>query len=152
MTTEPQNPEIEEDVIQEEESSMIRVHENVLSAIVKRTTLGVDGVVRLADGSFIDNIAEMVGRKNFDRAISVDMGESSVKRIELRIVVEIGKFIPDVAKKVQTEIVKEIAFMTGMKVECIDVTVTDVDNYPEPETELETVNAEEAGDTAEKDI
>ncbi len=128
MTTENEIPEEELNV------SAVRVHENVLSVIVRKAALSVEGVLRLSDVGVIDSLAEIVGaRKMFDRSILIEMGESSVKRIEIRIVVENGYYIPAVAKALQLKVLGEITDMTGMAVDAIDITVTDVDDRPAPE-------------------
>ncbi len=112
-------------------ANAIRVHENVLSTIVRKAALSVEGVLRLSDVGVIDSLAEIVGaRKMFDRSILIDMGESSVKHIEIRIVAEYGCYIPDVAENIQKKVIAEITDMTGMKVDALDVTVTDVDERP----------------------
>lgn len=103
------------------------VHESVLSAIVKRAACSVDGVLRLAGGNFVDNLVEIVGsRKMFERSIVIEMLNDAV-RIEVRIIVEYGKFIPDVASAVRKAILEEISGMTGMPVDSLDILVTDVD-------------------------
>ena len=61
------------------ESGVIRVHESVVSSIVRKAVLGINGVLRFAGNSLVDNIAEFVGSKSMlDRAISIEMGENSV--------------------------------------------------------------------------
>lgn len=120
----------------EESDGLIRVHESVLSLLVKRSTATVDGVIRLAESSIVDSLAEMVGnRKSFDHSITIVMGEKSVA-IEVRIVVEYGKFIPDVAKNVQKTVMEDIESMTGMTVERIDVLVCDVDDKDKDKDEF----------------
>ncbi len=133
MTVEKEIPEEELNV------SAVRVHENVLSVIVRKAALSVEGVLRLSDVGVIDSLAEIVGaRKMFDRSILIEMGENSVKRIELRIVVENGYYIPAVAKALQLKVLGEITDMTGMTVDTLDVTVTDVDDRPAPEPAAES--------------
>ena len=50
----------------------IRLHENVISSIVRKAACSVEGVVRLAGSTLVDNIAEIVGSKRIhDRSILV---------------------------------------------------------------------------------
>lgn len=126
MNTEKQ---ITEKIIPEENSTIgtVCVHESVLSAIIKKAACSVKGVTRLAGGSFVDNLVEIAGpRKLFERSIAIEILNKAV-RIEVRIVVEYGKFIPAVAAAVRKTILREINVMTGMNIENLDVIVMDVD-------------------------
>ncbi|MBE6405518.1 MAG: Asp23/Gls24 family envelope stress response protein [Lentisphaerae bacterium] len=105
----------------------IRVHESVVSSIVRKSVLNTEGVVRFAGNSFVDNIAEFVGSKAMqDRAISVEMGEGSVA-ISVQIVVQYGLYIPDVATKVQEAIQSQVQDLTGISVERVNVLVMDIE-------------------------
>lgn len=105
----------------------IRVHESVVSSIVRKSVLNTEGVVRFAGNSFVDNIAEFVGSKAMqDRAISVDMGEGSVA-ISVQIVVQYGLYIPDVAVKVQEAVQSQVQDLTGITVEKVNVFVMDIE-------------------------
>ena len=109
------------------ENGAVRVHESVVSSIVRKTVLGIEGVVRFAGNSFVDNIAEFVGSKAMqDRAISVEMGEGSVA-ISVQIVVQYGLYIPDVATKVQEAIQSQVQDLTGISVERVNVLVMDIE-------------------------
>lgn len=118
-------------------SGVVRVHESVISAIIRKAACSVPGVVRLAGNMLVDNIAEFVGsRKVLDRAISIEMGDNEVA-IELQIVVAFGAYIPEVARNVQKTVISEIARITGMNVPSINVIVSDVEEMPEEETDTE---------------
>lgn len=109
-------------------AGIVKVHESVLASIVRKATLSVEGVARLSGSSFVDNIAEMVGSKSmFDRSISIEMGESSVQ-VEVRVIVEYGVFVPDVAKNLQAEIIEEVTKITGMDVTKVNVIIMDIDD------------------------
>ena len=42
----------------------VKVHESVVSSIVRKAVLGINGVLRLAGNGLIDNIAEFVGTRH----------------------------------------------------------------------------------------
>ncbi len=146
MTTAPEKPETEQ--TEPVNLNAIRVHENVLSVIVRKAVLSVEGVLRLSDVGVIDSLAELVGaRKMFDRSILIEMGENSVTRIEIRIVTEDGYYIPAVAKALQLQVLGEVEEMAGMTVDALDVTVTGVEARPVEAAEAE----EEAADHADSE-
>lgn len=113
---------------------VVKVHESVVASIVRKATCSVDGVVRLAGSSIVDNIAEIVGsKKMYDRAIAIDMGPTSVK-IEVKAIFAYGVHIPTVAAAVQAAVIEEMNRITGMNVEKINVMVMDLeDGQPENE-------------------
>ena len=113
--------------MKEKSGGSVRVYESVISSIVRKTVLGMEGVVRFAGNSLVDNIAEFVGSKTMmDRAISVDMGEQSVS-VSVQLILKYGVYIPEVASKVQLAIKEQIQDLTGMVVESVDVVVMDIE-------------------------
>lgn len=113
---------------QENSVGMVKVHESVIASIVRKTTLEIDGVIRLAGSSLVDNLAEIVGSKKIQgRAISVEMNDSSVA-VEVRVVLEYGVLIPEVAEAVKESVAAEIAKLTGMSVARVNVVVMDLED------------------------
>ncbi|MDD3118007.1 MAG: Asp23/Gls24 family envelope stress response protein [Victivallales bacterium] len=125
------------------ELGLIRIHENVISSLVRKATCQVEGVTRLAGSSFVDNIGEIVGsRKISDRAISIDMGDNAVE-IEVKINIAFGNSIPDVADRVQHAVVELVERTTGMTVTHVNVLIQEI----EDET-----TAEEAGEEETEEV
>lgn len=113
------------------ELGVIKIHENVVSSLVRKAALSVDGVSRLAGSTFVDNIAEIVGsRKIHDRAISIRMDDDKIE-IELKINMKFGYKVPDVASNVQTAIIEEVENVTGMNVMCVNVIVQEIEDVAE---------------------
>ncbi len=112
-------------------AGVIKVHESVIASIVRKAACSVDGVIRLAGSTLVDNIAEIVGSKRiFDRSILVNMGESSVQ-IEVKLILDYGVEIPQVARAVQEAVCESIANITGMSVERVNVVVMDLEDAPQ---------------------
>ena len=110
---------------------LIKIHENVISSIVRKAALSVDGVSRLAGSSFVDNIAEIVGsRKISDRAIAIKLDEDKVE-IELKINMKFGYKVPEVASEVQTVIIEQVENVTGMNVVGVNVVVQEIEEVTE---------------------
>ena len=119
-------------------SGIVRVHESVVVSIVKKAACSVEGVVRLAGNSLVNNLADIVGsRKIFDRSISIVMGENSVS-VDIRLVLKYGCNIPLTARNVQETVSEEIRQITGMKIESVNIIVADLD------ADESAANAEEA--------
>jgi uncharacterized alkaline shock family protein YloU len=117
-------------------SGSVKVHESVLSSIVRKAVASVPDVIRLSGSSFIDNIAEIVNaRKAFERAMQIEVKGDTVS-VEVRIVVKYGVSIPSVASMVRGVVTSDLVRMTGKKVARVDVFVMDVDDEPvSPEEE-----------------
>ena len=119
-----------------------KVHESVIASIIRKAACSVDGVVRLAGNTLVDNIAEFVGSKKvMDRAISIEMGDNSVN-IEIRIILAYGCKVPEVAANIQSTVIEEIARITGMQVPRIDIIIMDLED-PDADDEEENVQETE---------
>ena len=106
---------------------VIRVHESVISSIVRKVTLETEGVMRLAGSSLVDNLAEIVGSKKIqDRSITVEMGESSVS-VDISVIIKYGVAIPPVAEAIKNSVASEIVKLTGMKVGKVNIIVMDLE-------------------------
>ena len=113
----------------------VRVHESVISSIVRKTVLGTKGVLRFAGSSLVDNIAEFVGSKAMqDRAITVEMEDGTVS-VEVQVILEYGVHIPEVAEKIQTSLRARLQELTGMKVGSVNVAVMDIETPQEKNEE-----------------
>ena len=113
---------------QENSVGMVKVHESVIASIVRNATLEIEGVIRLAGSRLVDNLAEIVGSKKIqDRAISVEMNDNSVA-VEVRVVLEYGVLIPEVAEAVKESVAAEIVKLTGMSVTRVNVFVVDLED------------------------
>ena len=123
-------------------SGVVKVHESVIASIIRKAACSVDGVIRLAGNTLVDNLAELVGSKKvLDRAINIEMGENTVE-IEIEVVLQFGCRIPEVAEKIQDAVIAEVGRITGMKVPRIDVIVSDLEDAPEEEEAANEIEAE----------
>lgn len=122
---------------------VVKVHESVIASIIRKAACSVDGVIRLAGNTLVDNLAELVGSKKvLDRAINIEMGDNTVE-IEIEVVLQFGCRIPEVAEKIQDAVISEIGRITGMKVPRIDVIVSDLEDIPEPDEEEDAAGGNE---------
>jgi len=107
----------------------IRISENVISAIVRKYTLEVPGVVRFASNSIVGGLAEMIGRKSPEGNIVVNLEGASVT-VSVNLVLAFGVKVPEVALKVQEVIRSRIEELTGKQVPLVNVTVFDLEEPP----------------------
>jgi uncharacterized alkaline shock family protein YloU len=119
------------------ELGVIKIHENVISSIVRKAALSIPGITRLAGSSFVDNIAEIVGsRKMHDRAIAINMEDDKVS-IEIKVNIQFGFKVPELASAVQSAVVEQVEGVTGMTVTGVNVIVQEIEEevVEEPQSE-----------------
>ncbi len=109
----------------------IHLYDEVISAIVRKYSLEVPGVVRLAPKSLVGGLAEMIGRKSADSNILVESQDGQVV-ITVDIVVAFGTQVPEVAATVQEVIRNRVREMTGKTVQRVTVNVRDMDEPAKP--------------------
>ena len=113
----------------ESNEDSIRISENVISAIVRKYTLEIPGVVRFAANSIVGGLAEMIGRKSPEGNIVVNLEGASVT-VSVNLVLAFGVKVPEVALKVQEVIRTRIEELTGKQVQLVNVTVFDLEEPP----------------------
>ncbi len=124
---------------EETEGGTIRISENVIAAVVRKYTLEVSGVIRFASGSLVGGLAEMIGRKNLESSVVVDL-EGDAVNIAVTLVLEFGVRIPEVCALVQDVVRTHVEELTGKHVAKVDVVVQDLEEKRTPqesETEQE---------------
>ena len=109
----------------------IRISEDVIAAIVRKSTLNIPGVVRFASTTLAGGLAEMIGRKTRDSSVVVDM-EDGIVAVSANLVLAFGCRIPDVAAAVRERIRHDVEEMTGMRVVRVNVTIQNLDEAPKP--------------------
>ena len=115
----------------------IKLHEGVIASVVKNAACSVEGVIRLAGSSLADSIADILGtKKRNDSAIKIDLDEDKAE-IEISLIVEYGKNIPNLALNVQTTIIEDVKNITGLNVTKIDVIIQGIED-PKPVEEEKT--------------
>ncbi len=125
----------------------IRLHDNVISNLVRRAVLSIPGVSRLSGSSLVDNLAEIVGsRKMQDRAIAIikDEKDSSKVEIEIKLNMYFGYKVREVAEAVQHAVIESVENTANITVAAVNVSIQEIDDPPEPASEA---SEEESGIT-----
>lgn len=106
----------------------VKIHENVISALVRKAVMSVDGVARLSGSQLVDIIAETVGsRRMQDRAIAVLVDEGGRTSIDIKLNLKFGFKIPEVSTAVQKAVISEVENTTGMIVAKVNVIVQELE-------------------------
>ncbi|MDD3116812.1 MAG: Asp23/Gls24 family envelope stress response protein [Victivallaceae bacterium] len=119
-------------VTQSNDLGAIQISDSVISSLVKKAALSVDGVSRLAS-NFVDNIAEIVGSKTSSRSINIITEDDKVE-VVIKINIKFGFKIPQVAAQVQSVIIEDVESVTGMNVSKVNVIVQEIED---PQEEIE---------------
>ena len=116
----------------------VKIHENVIAALVRQAALEQEGVSRLAGSALVDDIANLVGSRRMQaRAISVELAEDSRVAIEIKLNLIFGFRIPEVAERVQKAVISEVEQTTGMNVTSVHILIQDIEeeNHTDDEEE-----------------
>ena len=121
------------------ELGSIKIHENVIATIVRKATCSVEGIIRIAGNTLVDNIAEFVGsRKIHDRAITVQLNGATVS-IEVQVNVSYDSHVPTIATEVQKVVIKDVERITGMEVTAVNVVIQELELDEEEEEDVAEV-------------
>ena len=107
------------------ELGLIKIHDNVLAALVSRAVLGVEGVSRLAGSALIDNLAGMVG--SHSRAIEIIKDGDDKLKIVVKVNIYFDTVIPAVAVEIQRQVIEQVESAAGVTVAAVDVVVQQLD-------------------------
>lgn len=112
--------------------------DKVIQKIIGIALEDVDGLLTV-DGGFFSNIAEkLVNTDNVTSGINTEVGKKQVA-VDMDIVVEYGRNIPEVAEKVKEVIHREVANMTQLDVIEVNINVVDIKSEAEYQEDSETV-------------
>ncbi|NLK00511.1 MAG: Asp23/Gls24 family envelope stress response protein [Clostridia bacterium] len=99
---------------QEDQKGVIKISEDVVSAIAGLAATDVTGVAGMS-GGIAGGIAELLGRKNLAKGVKVEVTEKEAL-IDLFLIVDFGVRIPEVAYNVQESVKNAVEDMTGLNV------------------------------------
>lgn len=104
----------------------------VIQKIIGLTLKSVDGLLAV-NGGFFSNIADkLVNSSDVTKGINVEVGKKQVA-VDLDIVAEYKKVIPEVYTEIKNKISEEISRMTQLEVVEVNVNVVDIQTKEEYE-------------------
>ena len=118
---------IDINVASDTDSGVVQISNGVISQIVKKYTLAVDGVVRFQQQGMLDGLFDVLSKRPIDRSIQMDLQESGAI-ITLTLILKLGVFIPEVCKEVQDTVKEKVETLTGYPVAKVNVNVVDLDD------------------------
>ena len=97
----------------------------VVQKIIGLALEHVDGLLAI-DGGFFSNLADkIVNTDNVTSGVNVEVGKEQVA-VDLNVVVEYQKNVPDLYKEIKRVVFKEISDMTSLEVVEVNVKVVDI--------------------------
>ncbi|MEA1939381.1 MAG: Asp23/Gls24 family envelope stress response protein [Candidatus Caldatribacteriota bacterium] len=111
----------------EEKKSLgeVNIVSEVIATIISRTVITIEGVVGLASHSK-GGIGTLLGIKELEKGIKVDLKENKEIYTTISVIVEYGSIIIEVAKKIQKKVKEELETKTGLTVSEINVNIQGV--------------------------
>jgi len=114
-----------EEITVEEDSGKVTISDEVIATISGIAALEVDGVTGMA-GTAIDDIAEKLGaKKSPGKGVKVVVDEAGAA-IDIFVVVEFGRRIPELSWEVQENVKNSVETMTGIDVRAVNVRIEGV--------------------------
>jgi uncharacterized alkaline shock family protein YloU len=103
----------------------IRIADDVVAVIAGLAATKTKGISSMS-GGITEGWAKRVSGKNVTRGVSVEVGQLETA-IDLRVIVEYGVKINEVARELQQNVKEAVETMTGLRVVEVNVKVEGVD-------------------------
>ncbi len=121
---------IDINVASDTESGVVQISNNVVSMVVRKFTLGVEGVVRFQQQGMIDGLFDVLSKHPVDKSIALDLQDGGAL-ITVTLILKFGVNIPEVCREVQKTIKEKVEELTGYPVAKVNVNVVDLDDIDE---------------------
>lgn len=103
----------------------VRIAPGVLELIIGLAASEVEGVAGLS-GGVIGGISDWL-KRGPTKGVKIDIEDSSID-VELHLIVDYGRNLPEVAKRVQENVKKAVESMTSCAVNAVDVHIDGLSN------------------------
>lgn len=131
---------MEENETKNEVTDDVQISEEVISVMAGMAIQDIEGVAKVATG-FAGGISEALGRKNIGKGVKVEIQNKDVT-VDVGIIIKYGAKIPEIAKKIQSKIKKDVESMTGFKVISVKVKIQGIENNKNEE-DIQVIKEEE---------
>lgn len=109
----------------EEIKGELTYEDKVIQKIIGLSLENVPGLLAI-DGGFFSNLSEkLVNTDNVASGVNVEVGKEQVA-VDLNVIVEYQKNVPELYKKIKEVVVSEISKMTDLEVVEVNVDVVDI--------------------------
>lgn len=99
--------------------------DKVVQKIVGLALESVDGLLSVEGGFFSNLTGKLINTDDVTTGVDVEVGKTQVA-VDLKVVTEYKKNVPEIYEKIKNVIRKEVASMTELDVVEVNVTVTDI--------------------------
>lgn len=121
---------IDINVASDTDKGVVQISNNVVGMVVRKFTLGVEGVVRFQQQGMIDGLFDVLSKHPVDKSIALDMQDDGAL-ITVTLILKFGVNIPAVCHEVQKTIKAKVEELTGYPVAKVNVNVVDLDDIDE---------------------
>jgi len=101
----------------------ISISHDVIATVAKTATLEIDGVNGVSQGNI--GLKGLLTRTNYVKPIKIEV-DDGVAHIQISIIVDAEKRIPDLANAVQFSVKNAVQSMTGLTVSGVDVVIAGI--------------------------
>jgi len=101
----------------------IKIENSVVATIAAIAAQEIEGIVSLT-GKF--SLGEMLGRKEADKGVKVEIEENSRAAISVDVKIEYGRNMYDAAHELQRKVKDSVEQMTGLEVEKVNVRINGI--------------------------
>ena len=127
-------------------SGALTYEDKVIQKIVGLALEKVDGLLAV-DGGFLSNLTgKLVNTDDVTSGVGVEVGKQQVA-VDLKIVAEYKKYVPDIYKNIKEVISKEVKGMTDLEVVEVNVDVIDVKTKEQQKQDEQSLQ-DKVGDAA----
>ncbi len=130
---------MEVEVQTQEDTNTVKIANDVVATIAGIAAAEIEGVAGMS-GNMVSGLSQMLGKKQLTKGVKVEIADSDVT-IDISIVVEYGRKIPEVAGAIQEAVTNAVGDMTGLNVVAVNVHVTGVQFVEEAPAAEETTEA-----------
>jgi uncharacterized alkaline shock family protein YloU len=132
LDTTARRPRATELITEQGKTTIADVVVSKIAAIAAREVAGVHDLVTQGMGGAVTGLAQRVtGGDTRSQGVNVEVGEREAA-IDLRLTLDYGVSIPQVAEGVRRNIISRLEAMTGLNVKEVNIDVTDL-YFPEEE-------------------
>lgn len=130
---------------QEPSLGEIKIAPEVVEVIIGIAASQVKGVYSMR-GSLANSVSKFFGKEKRSKGVKLDQKDSSLK-VDVDALLNYGVSVPKVAYEIQEKVKQQVLFMTGLKLDVVDVHVQGiVPEKQEPTIDPNNPFAEENGE------
>ncbi len=111
-------------VLHPDDKGTIHISEEVVASVAALAALEVEGVKSLSNSPGVD-LSSFLGRKSISHGVKTCI-EGNSASVDVSLLIRYGFSIPNVARRVQSEIKTAIESMTGLLVHTVNVHVSGI--------------------------